>query len=285
MKNRIKWVVILLLGPALWSTAFGQRGIIRGVVKDEAGEPMQEASVKIKGPKTLLQLETNKKGSFFCPAIEIGTYNLVAIEKEGYRTHYESDVEPGMQGIDLKNPLVNAGILDITLKKVDPDSPAAKTQPINEKAIGEVYRGIELQRVGSYERAIEAFRRASEEAPDQSYIWHRLAKIHLILYRNAEAIAALDKAAALEPALARGYRDIALDLLQSDKIQEAEEVLERAVKVTPEDAESHYLLGYVLNRLERVEEAISHFKKYGEIAPDGPNAKRAEDMVKKLSSP
>lgn len=61
--------------------------------------------------------------------------------------------------------------------------------------------------------------------------------------------------------------------------QEAHTLLERAVKVDPEDAEAHYFLGVVLNRLERWDEAAAAFERALALRPDFDLARRGLEMA------
>jgi tetratricopeptide (TPR) repeat protein len=65
------------------------------------------------------------------------------------------------------------------------------------------------------------------------------------------------------------------------RYEEAQTLLEQAVKVDPEDAEAHYSLGVVLKRLERWDEAAVAFEAALVLRPDFDLAQRGLEMTRR----
>jgi tetratricopeptide (TPR) repeat protein len=59
---------------------------------------------------------------------------------------------------------------------------------------------------------------------------------------------------------------------------------ENAAKLKPDFAEPHFLLGKCYDKKGVRREALRHYEEYLKIAPNGPDAKKAEGRVKKLKS-
>src|SRR5574341_960110 len=99
-------LLALLMAPA----GFGQStsGSITGTVKDNAGAPIADASVKITNPATNLtrQVSTNNAGIFSAAQLPPGNYN-VTVEKSGFKKFEKTNIV--LNATDL----VNAG--DFTL--------------------------------------------------------------------------------------------------------------------------------------------------------------------------
>ena len=58
--------------------------------------------------------------------------------------------------------------------------------------------------------------------------------------------------------------------------QKAHDLLQQGVKIDPNHAESHFMLGRVLINLGKLGDAATEFETYLKLAPSGPNAKEAQ---------
>ena len=155
--------------------------------------------------------------------------------------------------------------------------------------------GVELKARGDNAQAFTAFREASESDPDDSVYWLNLAHTAARLARHDEALAAAQRALAIDPAAVAPACEIALEqLLRSHRCREAVELVDalpaeltksrdlhvlyvtallgaaeprRAVDAAMAAigadlafARSHYLLGCALSDLEMHEEAAEAFR-------------------------
>jgi tetratricopeptide (TPR) repeat protein len=74
------------------------------------------------------------------------------------------------------------------------------------------------------------------------------------------------------------------DYYTLNRFPEAETQARKALELQPEFAEAHLLLGNVLLRLRNGPEALTEFQSYLRLAPNGPFAGAAAELVKKLEA-
>ncbi len=89
-------------------------------------------------------------------------------------------------------------------------------------------------------------------------------------YRSGFAIWA--DAVAKRPENPRAHYNLGVALRRADKVQEAIEQYEEALRIKPDYAEAHCNLGIVLTQSGRVPEAIEHLQHALRVAPDFPDA-------------
>lgn len=184
-------------------------------------------------------------------------------------------------------------------------------------------QGVELYKQGQYQPALELFKKAAARDENQSAVWAYLGNAYDKLKQPREAINSYEKAISLSPensslyqnlgniyanqgdtakakewyekaaqltaagdpkAAATTYYNMGVTYINAGKNKDAAEALEQAVKFDPSHAEAHYQLGIVMLGLNRIEEAVVHFKKYLELAPAGPNAETAKALVEQLGA-
>lgn len=170
-------------------------------------------------------------------------------------------------------------------------------------------RAKALRLEGDTEGAVEVLQDLSEVAPDQPDVFAELGDVLRRLERNVEAVAAYDKAVALHEAsgqenwLVYFTRGISLERIgewersEADlrkalelrpdqpqvlnylgyslvelqvKLDEALDMIARAVEARPNDGYITDSLGWVLYRLGRYEEAVGHMERATELMPVDP---------------
>ncbi len=95
-----------------------------------------------------------------------------------------------------------------------------------------------------------------------------------------KAAAALDGLAASDPQwAATGLFQIAVELFNSGRNDEAAQALERVLEVEPDHARAHYLLGTALFNTGQTELAADHLRRFVELAPDDPDVAIAEELL------
>ncbi len=145
-------------------------------------------------------------------------------------------------------------------------------------------RGMTLAKLRRWDEAIESFRTAVADrfyaAPHFAY-----SNIGFAYYEKRELERALEnfrEALRIQPAFDRARYGMGITLLDLGRTAEASRELGEAVRLNP--APNWYLmLGIVLLKENRREEAIRAFKKVGELAPGSELAKNAQqylDMLK-----
>jgi TolA-binding protein len=101
-----------------------------------------------------------------------------------------------------------------------------------------------------------------------------------------QAADAAAKAVALQGAAGGGNATSAFNagavLVNSGKLAEAAVQFQRAIRLDPSMAEAHYQLGVALLGTGNATEAIKSLEQYLALAPQGPNAQMARDMLPEL---
>jgi tetratricopeptide (TPR) repeat protein len=174
--------------------------------------------------------------------------------------------------------------------------------------------GAEAYNTGDMATAISKFQQAADLDPTLVQARLVLAKLYLSQGSLSEALARAEEVVALEPdngdalriaydsalrlgdtekaakALdglavsdpewaATGLFQIAVELYNSDRIEEAAQALERVLQVQPDHARAHYLLGVALFNSGQTEAAAGHLQRFIELAPDDPDAAIAKDLL------
>lgn len=176
-------VVLAVMGAASFAAplAAGQMelAIIQGTVKDEAGQPLEGVTFRLKdiGRGSETSVKSDKNGRFYRRGLQAVEYELV-VEKEGY------------QPINDKVKLSageNSRRFDFKLVKAAPEG------------AGDFAKGVEAYNRGDHQAAVQAFEAAVQKAPDLPEVRVNLALAYFRLQRTADAVAQLEKAAALAP--------------------------------------------------------------------------------------
>jgi tetratricopeptide (TPR) repeat protein len=102
--------------------------------------------------------------------------------------------------------------------------------------------------------------------PRSGRAWKALGvALHL---QGKDAIACLQRAAALMPETAEAHANLALALLAANRYDEAIASLRRALQLRPDDAGSHNNLGNALRSSGRLEEALVSYRRAVELRPE-----------------
>jgi Tfp pilus assembly protein PilF len=147
--------------------------------------------------------------------------------------------------------------------------------------LGDVY-----VRQKDYTKSEEAFKKALELDAKLADAYDGLAVVYNAQGRNDQAAASAAKAVELHGAAGGGDATSAFNagavLVNSGKSAEAVEQFRRAIQLDPSMAEAHYQLGVALVSTGNVAEAIKALEQYLTLAPKGPNAQMARDMLPEL---
>jgi tetratricopeptide (TPR) repeat protein len=99
--------------------------------------------------------------------------------------------------------------------------------------------------------------------------------------RVPEAIPIFEKALRISPDDADGHGNFAYALLQAGRAQEAIGEYEQSLRIKPDYAEAHYNLGFVLKKMDRTQEAIGQYEQSLKLRPDFATAR---DALKQLQA-
>ncbi len=305
MPTRLRTVVLsaatLLL---LASAAVAQVSSIEGDVKDQTGQPLKGALVKIDriDIKGHYQVKTDKKGHYFHTGLPLGRYK-VTLEVDGKDVDNVNNVttklgESTVQDFSMKESMERSQSLakaaeSGTLTKEQERGMSAEQKAALEKAAKEREQamsknkalndafnsGMQATQGKQWDAAIAAFNKAAEIDPKQSVIWAQLADAYshsATQKTGADAQASLDKgmeayskALELKPDDAAMHNNYALALVKAKKIPEAQAELAKAAQLDPPNAGRYfYNLGAVMVNSGQNEAAGEAFKKAIDTDPN-----------------
>ncbi|MGH9665083.1 MAG: tetratricopeptide repeat protein [Bryobacteraceae bacterium] len=296
-----------LIAPVLMACAtvgWAQVSSLEGVVKDQKGQPLKGALVKIdrKDIKGHYQVKTDKKGHYFHAGLPLGIYK-VSIEVDGkdrdsvdnVRTRLGDPLELNFdlkQSADEQQALQKAAESGTLTKEqerqMSPEQRQAiekqmkeqKAQIQKNKALNDAFnQGKDALAAKQWDAAVQAFSKASEMDAKQNVIWGNLADAYVGLAgtkTGAEQDAAMSKAAEafnkaieLKPDDAAYHNNYALALAKMKKFDEAQAELTKAAQLDPPNAGKYYYnLGAVLVNTGQIEPAGQAFKKAIDADPN-----------------
>ena len=197
-------VVLLALMAA---PALAQRGLVRGKVVDEKGQPVADATVTFEAVNspTRREVKTDGKGEFQIVGVNAGDYKISATKK-------------GV-GDDLINFSIQENQnqpLSFTLRAGTTSKPAntglGAVAPADAKAAAALQarakQGVEFLNAGKDDEAIAAFTEVIATAPACTECYYNLGVGHLRKKQYPEAEAALKKAIELKADHADAYRQL-----------------------------------------------------------------------------
>lgn len=138
-------------------------------------------------------------------------------------------------------------------------------------------------KIERYEEAAGAAEAILDENPDDEQALRIRYNAALELRNEGRVIDSLVGLAAIEPQMARdGLFQLANMAFEADDTVKAKERLAKVLDLDPNHPRSHYLLGLILMREGRKEEARNHLERFLELAPDDPDADTAQGALKYL---
>jgi tetratricopeptide (TPR) repeat protein len=318
MNGRPTWLLAfaMFLGLAIAMPALAQStGMVKGVVKDDKGQPVDGAKVTIEmsgGTGRRFETKSNKKGEFIQIGLQSGQYKLTA-EKDKLAS------QPATVNVRVNSPGEAELILGVASAAMTKEGQAKALAM--KKAFDE---GVALSQAGKHDEAIAkfneaiaanpncydcynnigysysqkkdwtnaetAYKKSTEVKPDDANAFNGLATVYNAQRKFDEAAAASAKATQLGGGAAAagggGNADALYNqgviLWNSGKVAEAQKAFEGAVQANPSHAEAHYQLGMALVNQGNMAGAATEFETYLKLSPDGPNAATAKSLVSQL---
>ena len=304
MDKVIRKPALLLTLVLFAGAAFAQTSAIEGDVKDETGQGLKDALVKITRTdiKGNYKVKTDKKGHFFHAGLPLGTYN-VSVEVNGVERDVVRGVrtrlgDPTPVTFDLKAKAQEAAAMQKaaeagTLTKeqardMSPEQKQALEKQMKErqaalaknKELNDAFNtGREAMNAKQYDVAIQSFEKAGGLDANQHVVWAQLADAYAALATTktgadqdaayAKAIEAWGKAMALKADDAAYHNNYALLLARAKKFDEAQAELTKAAQLDPTQAgKFYYNLGAVLVNTGQLEPAGAAFKKAIDADPN-----------------
>ena len=320
--GRLPWLVACVagLGLALAVPAAAQStGMIKGVVKDAQGQPVEGAKVTIdmsEGVSRHFETKSNKKGEFIQIGLQGGAYKVTA-EKDKLSSN-TADARVSISRPAEVNLVLGAGgasaaasketaAKNAELKKTFEEGVAASRAGNHDEAIAKFTASAALNancydcyyniaysesQKKDYDKAEAAYKKAIEIKPDYAEAYSGLANVYnatrkfdLAATASAKAIE-LSGGAAAGGGAGGGNADAMFNqgviLWNAGKIADAKKQFEGAIAANPNHAESHYQLGMALVNEGNLAGATTEFETYLKLAPTGPNAATAKGILGSL---
>jgi tetratricopeptide (TPR) repeat protein len=286
------------------SALMAQMSQIEGVVKDENGQPLQNAQIIIerKDIKGTYKLKTKKKGDYLHAGLPLGLYK-VNLEVNGQIVDSVDNVktslgEPRTVNFDLQGrkqqqaALAKAAetgtLTQEQARDMSPEQKAAIEKQMKERAaamaknkeLNDAFnQGMEAMKTKQYDTAIAAFEKAGTLDPKQHVIYGNLAEVYSEISKTkagpekdaalGKSIENYNKAIELVPNDASYRNNYALVLARAGKFPEMEQQLQQAVQLDPPNAGRYYFnLGAVLTNSNQTDPACNAFKKATEADPN-----------------
>jgi tetratricopeptide (TPR) repeat protein len=320
VNGRVPWLVACaaVFSLALASPALAQStGMVRGIVKDATGKPVEGAKVNIDAEGTNRHFDTksDKKGEFLQIGLPPGAYKVSA-EKDKVLA------APAMVTVRIAagNPITlvlggggapgvspEAAAKTAALKKTFEEGVTASRAGNHDAAIASFQQAAELNpncydcyyniafsesQKKDYDKAEAAYKKAIELKADYAEAYSGLANVYNATRKFDLAATASAKAMELSgssagsAAAGGGNADAMFNqgviLWNAGKIAEAKKQFEGAVAANPNHAESHYQLGMALVNEGNLAGAATEFETYLKLAPTGPNAATAKGILGSL---
>ena len=247
----------LVTAAAVAASGQIELAVITGTVVDEAGEPLEGVTVRIRdverGRETVIVSGGN--GRFYRRGLRAVEYDI-AVELDGYQPVYDK-------------VRLNAGTdrrLSFTLARSAPDGAAEFSQ------------GVEAFNRNDYQAAAEAFEATVEKAPDLPEARVNLALAYRRLSRVADAVTQLEKAASLAPDQASVLFQLGGTYVEMNDLDKAAAALEKGLAAQPDltDAlayEATATLGAVYFAQGRNDAAVARFERALAERPEATTAK------------
>lgn len=203
---------LVIAGALLFSApvSFGQieLGVIQGVVTDEAGNPLDDVSFRIRdtGRGREVTIKSDKTGRFYRRGLPAVEYEIT-VEKDGYRPIH--DKVRLTAGVDRR--------FSFKLVRAAP------------QGAEEFAQGIDAFGKGDHAAAARAFEAAVEKAPDLPEVRVNLAMAYLRLQRKADAVAQIEKAAALAPQVPSVLFQLGAVYVETNDLDKAAAALEKGL--------------------------------------------------------
>src|SRR5712691_1772405 len=322
LNGRLPWLLACAAGftLSLASPAAGQStGMVKGVVKDAQGQPVEGAKVSIdmtEGVSRHFETKSNKKGEF----IQIGFFflNDTATTEKDKLTSNTAEVRIAISRPAEVNLVLGAGgpsaaasketaAKNAELKKTFEEGVTASRAGNHDEAIAKFTAAAALNATcfdcyyniaysesqkKDYDKAEAAYKKAIDIKADYAEAYSGLANVYNATRKFDQAAAASAKAMELSSTGAAGAAggggnadamfNQGVILWNGGKVAEAKKQFEAAIAANPNHAEAHYQLGMALVNEGNLQGAATEFDTYLKLAPTGPNAATAKSLVAQL---
>jgi len=128
--------------------------------------------------------------------------------------------------------------------------------------------GVLFQQMGQNADALAPMQKAAALLPGDAEMHNNLGIVLQELCRLGEAEASYRRALQIRPDYAEAHNNLGSAFQDMGRLDEAEASYRRALQIKPDYAEAHYNLGVTLKKLNRLGEAEASYRRTLEIKPD-----------------
>ena len=151
-------------------------------------------------------------------------------------------------------------------------------------AEGQLYLGYAYARAARSDEAIRPFGRYLEMNPKDTDALNMIGYTYIGLGQPEKAVSYFERYAALAPDDPNAHDSLGEGLMRSGRIEEAAMEYEKAVGLNHSFSNSYYMLGGIYRRLGRTDKALGAYRRFLDLAPNGPEADEARSACDSLSA-
>jgi tetratricopeptide (TPR) repeat protein len=160
-------------------------------------------------------------------------------------------------------------LLCLSLDSACVASPAKGAEQVSEQ-VDAFQRGLKALKENRLEDAFVELGTAEREHPDDARVRNIRGILLVRMGKIAEAAAEYQEAIRLDPLLEDAYRNLGFLRWTERELESARDVLEHAVKLSPDDSFAHYYLGRVELDAQRYEQAFHELELSRQPFPEDP---------------
>ena len=290
----------------VWSTGPGvatDPGIIKGIVFDKSGKPVENVTITIASMEFTslnLTVKTDRNGQFIEVSVQAGYYQIKA-RKEGYITQIVEmriwsqqtlevsfALEEGLQNatessgeeqFKIGNEYFSKELYDEAAKSYREAIVKEPNEPLYYNNLGIAYLQLE-----QLDEALDAYHRMIEIQP-RSYSAHRMiGELHSLKKQYRQALPYLTRAVELSPDDPDAFYNLGVCLMNAGASSQSLEALKRVIELEPEYSMAYYQVGMIYVNQHRKKEAINNLEKFLVLSPDNPNADVAKKIIEYLKT-
>jgi predicted O-linked N-acetylglucosamine transferase (SPINDLY family) len=151
---------------------------------------------------------------------------------------------------------------------MDGNKPQASAPGKNAPGQQEINALAALFNAGKHAEAERLAREMTQHYPRHGFGWKVLGALSKQMGRNEEALAFMQKAVKLSPDDAHAHNNLGFGYHDLGRMKEAEASYRRALQLRPDLAEAHNNLGMTLQETGRLDEAVASYRRALQLKPD-----------------
>ena len=257
--NLFRAMFAMGLTLALASSAFAQAGLVKGIITDAQGAPVDGASVEFVGPDGVTKkTNSDRKGEFVMIGLRSGAWKVTAKKEKMEQTLMANVRQGGSSNLSFRiAPAATVG-------GMDPKKFAAM-----QSAFAAASTAAEA---GDHDGAIAKYTEAIGIMPDCKDCYTNIGYEHNAKREYDKAIAAFSKALEMDKENGDAAVGVGVAYFNTQKFAEAKVHFEIAVKANPKHAFAQYQLGMTSLNLGALPDAVKALEAYLEAEPTGDKA-------------